>query len=394
MLTLESGSASGVAVDPGYTALRTVKLGAVRAAFSPGVYERSLPRTFAALAVDVALYGAAIGGIFLFDALLVQLAFAVVAGCAVAFLFVWAHDAAHGALFTSDRIAGVLGTIAMLPSLNLYRLWTYGHNKVHHGFTSFSPIDWIWRPMTPDEYRTATRRTRAVYRVERSLPGCALHYVLRVWWSKMIWFRAPADIRRRYHFTRSRLASAAFLATAAVLGWRYAGGVGGVVLTVIVPWVVFNYFIALFIYLHHTHPTLPFFDDRARWSATIGQVACSTIVRTSRPVEWLTHGILLHTPHHVDTRIPFYRLPAAQRDLTARYGEHVVQYRFRWREVARIFRTCQLFDFERGVWHRFGDVRAIPAPIAAPIPVPSSNPIAGDGASRVPIAEGGARLGA
>jgi hypothetical protein len=31
----------------------------------------------------------------------------------------------------------------MLPSLNMYRLGSYGHNRVHNGFTSYTPVVWI-----------------------------------------------------------------------------------------------------------------------------------------------------------------------------------------------------------------------------------------------------------
>ncbi len=66
-------------------------------------------------------------------------------------VFVWAHHAAGGALFDLTRRAEVLGTAAMLPSMQMYGLWSYGHNRVHHGFTSLSTVDWIWRSWTPGE---------------------------------------------------------------------------------------------------------------------------------------------------------------------------------------------------------------------------------------------------
>ena len=84
-----------------------------------------------------------------------------------------------------------------------------------------------------------------------------------------------------------------------------------------------------------------------------GQLRCSTTIRAGRLAEHLTHGILVHTPHHVDTRIPFYRLPEAAAALLAEHGDQVVTYRFRWRTVRRIFATCQLFDFETGTWTTF-----------------------------------------
>ena len=350
----------GQPTDPTVEEIREVRLGRVREAFSPIVYERSLTRALAGLVVDVALFAGAIAGVVISSASWAKLGFGLLAGIAVAFLFVWAHDAAHGALFQSEVVAEVLGTIAMAPSLSMYRLWVYGHNKVHHGFTSLSIVDWIWRPMTPDQYRVASRRARAVYRVERSIPGCALHFIARVWWPGMVAYRGEPAIRRRYHFARSKACTLAYVVVASLLAWTYAGGWIGVVSVVVLPWLVFTYFISLFVYLHHTHPRLPFFDDRHRWNASIGQVACSTLVRTSAPFEWLTHGIMLHTPHHVDARIPFYRLPHARRDLLAAgYGAHIVEYRFRWSTVRSIFRTCQLFDFDQAVWYRFRDLPQI-----------------------------------
>ncbi len=334
--------------------LRGVTLRQVRDAISPGCYERSAGRVFGALAFDAVVYLAAMAGVFLLPAPW-AVAFGVLAGCGVAMLFVWGHDAAHGALFASKGWSEVLGTLAMLPSLHMYRLWAFGHNKVHHGFTSLSTIDWIWRPMTPGEYRAAPRWRRCVYRLERHPATCALHYLLRVWWPGMVTFRPDPRARRTRGFQTSRLGVAVFAAGFSVVAFRYAGGWVGVLAAVVVPFVVFSYFIALFVYLHHTHPDVAFFADRREWSATVGQVGCSTVVRCSRPAEWLTHNILVHTPHHVDTRIPFYNLRRAYDDLRPAYGHIIVEYRFRWATVRSIFAACQLFDFDTKTWSRFSD---------------------------------------
>ncbi len=345
-----------------FTRLRTEKLGNVRATFSPVVYARSNLRAYGILAFDAAFFIAAIAGVALSTAPALKLFFGVLAGVAVSALFVWAHDAAHGALFGFTRQAELVGTIAMLPSLNMYRMWMYGHNKAHHGFTSFAPIDWIWRPKTPAEYHNGSRWSRLVYRIERSLPGCALHYILRVWWPGMVAFRPDREIRRKHHFAYSQMWVATYLAVATTLAWMFAGGLLGVVAAVIVPWVVFNYHIALFVFLHHTHPDLPMFDKRAEWSAPIGQVACSTMIRMSPPMEFLMHGILIHTPHHVDTRIPFYRLRQAYADLQPTFGEDILEYRFRWSTVRSIFGSCQLYDFDTHTWYRFDNAPTLPLP--------------------------------
>jgi omega-6 fatty acid desaturase (delta-12 desaturase) len=324
------------AIDPGsgrsvpdvITELQGVTLRRVRDVFSSVRYQRSTSRAVIPLLFDLSLYLIAIAGVFLAPPPL-ALAFGVLAGFAVAFLFVWGHDACHGALFTSRRVSEVLGTMAMLPSLQMYRLWAFGHNKVHHGFTSLSTVDWIWRPMTPTEYRAASRSDRIVYRLERHPGTCALHYLLRVWWPGMVTFRPDPRARRTRGFRTSQLAMLMFATVFGVVAYRYGGGWIGVLAAVVVPFVVFTYLIALFVYLHHTHPDVPFFADRRDWSATVGQLGCSTVVRCSRPVEWLTHNIFVHTPHHVDTRIPFYRLPGAYADLQPMYCHVIVEYPFR-----------------------------------------------------------------
>ncbi|HET7487188.1 MAG TPA: fatty acid desaturase [Acidimicrobiales bacterium] len=343
-----------VRVVPLPIALPRPRIGEVRAGFSDGCYRRRPSLAVAWLLVDLALYALPLAGALLARSPVARLAWGGLAGVGVAVLFVWAHDAAHGALFRSGRWAEVLGTAAMLPSLQLYRPWVYGHNRVHHGFTALSPIDWIWRPLTPDEYRSRSRWGRAAYRAERHWAGCGLHYLVQVWWKGMVRFRP--DDRRRRSFRAAKAGTVAFAVALSAVAWRATGSWTGVAAAVVVPFLVFTWIIALVVYLHHTHPDVPFFADRDEWSPALGSVRCSTVIRSNPVVETLSHNIFIHAPHHVDSRIPFYRLPLAWEDLRRRYGADVVQYRLRAREVRRIFRTCQLYEFDTHTWRRFAEV--------------------------------------
>lgn len=336
------------ATHPDVSALRSLNLREVRARIDSGCERRAAWPTFGALALDLAIYITCIAVALLADPVWLKIIAGLGAGCGTAFLFIWAHDAAHGALFNNRRIAETLGTIAMLPSLNIYRLWSFGHNRIHHGFTSLAGFDWIWRPWTPAEYATKPAWERALYRAERTLPGCALHYLRHVWWAGMLRFNPGRSPRERRRIRHGKLVLAFALALG---GLAYlVGGVASVICAVLLPFIVFNYFIALFTYLHHTHPDIPFFLEREQWSPALAQLYCSTVVRFSRPMELLTHNIMIHVPHHVNPHIPFYRLPRAYADLNWHYGDYIHEYRFSWRVVLRIFRQCKLFDYERGHW--------------------------------------------
>jgi omega-6 fatty acid desaturase (delta-12 desaturase) len=338
-----------------YRALRDIRLTTVRRALSSACFQRSPWQTFGWLAFDLALYLCAMAGVFAAHAWWAKLAFGLGAGCAVACLFVWGHDAAHGALFGTEWTAEILGTFAMLPSLNMYRLWCHGHNRVHHGFTSYTPVDWIWRPLTPAEYRALGWLGRLLYRIERTPYGCGLHYLRQVWWPGMVMFRPAERSRERLGFTVHKLITLVFALALGAAAWRWGGGALGVVAGLVLPFIVFNYFIALIVYLHHTHPDVPFFDHRPEWSNTIGQVYCSIVVRCSRISELLLHNIMIHIPHHVEPRIPFYRLKRGYADLQRAYGAYLHEYRFRWSTVRAIFRRCKLYDYENRVWYSFSE---------------------------------------
>jgi len=59
---------------------------------------------------------------------------------------------------------------------------------------------------------------------------------------------------------------------------------------------------------------------------------------------------MVHSPHHVDMRIPCYRLADAARSIAAEFPEHVDQRALRLSDYVRSVRACKLYDFERGQW--------------------------------------------
>lgn len=331
-----------------------VRLGDLRAAIPDRCRRRSAGRALAGMARDLALYAVTIAGALLAPHPALQLACGVAAGLVVAAMFVWAHDAAHGALFAGERTSEVLGTAMMLPSLQMYRLWQFGHNRVHHGFTGLTSIDWIWRPWSPAEYRAASPAARLGYRVERSLLGCGWHYLRRVWWDGMVRFRPTTD-RQRRAARLGRACAAAWVVVATAAAWA-VGGAWAVVAAVVVPWLVFTWVIAAVVYLHHTHPTRRFTSDRARWDPVTGQVTGSIVIRTPAPVDRFFHHILVHTPHHLDSRIPYYHLPAAWRTLRPAVADlDVLEYDLTLATARRTFAACKLYDEQTGTWSRFGD---------------------------------------
>jgi omega-6 fatty acid desaturase (delta-12 desaturase) len=330
-------------------------LTAVRAVIPPGCYERSTARGLAAVGQAAALHVAAIVGLLLTDTWWILLPLWALAGLGVAGLFVLGHDASHGALVTSPRQNRFLARLCMLPSGHVEAAWALGHNRIHHGYTAREGFDFVWEPLTPTEYRNLDRRGRARHRFEWSCVGAGAYYLRAVWWQKMVRFAATgsraAAVQRDKRI--ASVASALVVVAAASWGWYVGGAAHAVwipIKIVVIPFLVFAHIIGWTVYVHHIAPDIRW-AARREWSQFKAQMTSTTILRMPAPVNWLWfHNIFVHVPHHVDVRIPFYRLPVAGRALASAFPELVRVRRLSLRSYLRATRTCKLFDFQQGEW--------------------------------------------
>jgi len=114
----------------------------------------------------------------------------------VSALFILGHDAAHQSLFRSKRLCAVVGRIAMLPSLHVHDAWVLGHNRLHHGHTVREGMDFVWHPVSPEQYAALPAWKRLRHRIEWSPLGAGLYYLRDVWWNKMMRFTPPEKLAR------------------------------------------------------------------------------------------------------------------------------------------------------------------------------------------------------
>lgn len=332
---------------------RDGSLAPVRAAVPEHCYERSTRRGLTSVAVDLALYAAVITALVLVDAWWLAVPLVVVAGLIVSSLFVLGHDAAHDALTDDSRLNARLGRLLFLPSLHVYEAWVLGHNRVHHGFTARQGMDFVWHPITPEEYAGWGRARRLRHRLEWSFLGAGAYYLREVWWNKMITFRPPeryaAAIRRDWWL----VAGVAGGATVAAIGggWAVDGSLlAGVVLwlkVVVGPFLVFTQVIGWTVYVHHVGPDIPWWT-RSEWTRLRAQTESTTVLRMPALLDRVFHHIFVHVPHHVDTRIPWYHLPEAAAAIEA--VTPVVDQRFRVRDYLAATRACKLYDFDGQRW--------------------------------------------
>jgi omega-6 fatty acid desaturase (delta-12 desaturase) len=255
---------------------------------------------------------------------LLTLLFSAVISVAVIRLFIIFHDCGHGSFSRSrlvnDGVGSILGVIVFTP----FRYWNYAH-AIHHA--SSSDLDRrgvgdVWT-MTVEEYREATRIQRFYYRAYHSpwvmfTVGPIIKFVV----IERIVTRpktTPTRIKRSVHFTNVGIV----VGVAAMVWWLGLG----TYLAVQVPTLVIggSGAIWLFYVQHRFEGTL--WVHRADWNYVDAGLQGSSYLKLNPVLQYVSGNIGFHHIHHLDARIPNYRLPTCHRDQPAVAPVHTLTLR-------------------------------------------------------------------
>lgn len=334
------------------------------------VTSASLPLGLSLFALHLALYGATLVGAVAALPWGLNLLAAGANGLAIGLLFVIGHDASHGAFLPGKWSNQILARLAFLPSAHSASLWHLHHNRVHHVYTNLKGRDNSWVPKSKAEYDALSPVGRALERAHRGPLGPLTYYILGLWLKLLV---LPLTKETRSEWLRHAADSALVLAGLALT----IGGIAllgqslaperPVWLTLaqgwLLPFLVWNYFMGLSTYLHHTHPKVPWFDNEKEWSFYNANVRGTTHVDFKVNLLPLWQRLMEHTAHHMLPAIPVYRLHGAQEKLLERFDKDVVRFTITGGRFRKINRACKLYDFERKCWTDF-DGRPTTEPVA------------------------------
>jgi acyl-lipid omega-6 desaturase (Delta-12 desaturase) len=234
------------------------------------------------------------------------LALAVPAAFFLTRLFIIQHDCGHGAFFRSTRAADITGSIIGVLTLTPYHYWKKTHaihhatsgNLEHRGFGDIQTL-------TVDEYLALSWFRRVRYRVYRNPlvlfgVGALAHFI--------IVHRIPTIIPREWRRERRSILWTDLGLAALIVG---AGLVFGfrALLLVHVPLLMLSCAMGVWLFYvqHQFEPT--YWEHDERWTYDSAALKGSSYYRLPKVLHWLTGNIGFHHIHHLNARIPNYRLP-------------------------------------------------------------------------------------
>jgi acyl-lipid omega-6 desaturase (Delta-12 desaturase) len=217
-------------------------------------------------------------------------------------IFIIQHDCGHGAFYRSKQANTIIGYACSLMTLAPYASWRRQHAG-HHGVWNDLDrrdrgVDIYSTCLTVAEYAALSPRARLWHRISRH--PLITHLLL----PPVVFFllyRLPFDMPKSWTHERRALAltNLALLGLYGGLGWLLGFDVPIMALAAIIGVWLFG--------VQHRFEGV-YWARHAEWNATDAALRGSSYLRLPRVLQWFTGNIGFHHLHHLNPRIPNYRL--------------------------------------------------------------------------------------
>lgn len=255
------------------------------------------------------------------------LGLSVLAAGFVVRIFIIQHDCGHGSFFRSRRANDCLGMVCSLITCAPYAHWRRQHANHHAHWNNLDHRntggDIYSSCLTVREYGGLTRLGRLGYRT-LSHPAMALLLLPPLIF--LLLYRVPFDTPASWRYERMSvyLTDAALLLEVLVLG--YALGFANV-LAVQLPIMVVASTVGVYLFsLQHRFEGAQW-KRQGEWDAASASLHGSSYLKLPAVLQWFSGNIGFHHVHHLNPRVPNYRLQACHEALPGLRAARTISWR-------------------------------------------------------------------
>ena len=236
--------------------------------------------------------------------LIVCIIASILAGLVMVRTFIVYHDFMHGAILKNSKVAtAVMYTFGMLI-LSAPAIWKHSHDDHHKkNCGDFGAELGTFPIMTTEMYRNAPWYKRLGYRFVRSPIIIALGYITSFLWSKSLchFFENP---RKNWSAGLSVLIHFTLLIGIGMYSVRM------MLLGMVLPMAIGASMGTYLFYAQHNFPGMKRKEGK-EWDYVYAALRSSSYMKMNPIMHWFTGNIGYHHVHHLNAKIPFYRLPEA-----------------------------------------------------------------------------------
>lgn len=218
-------------------------------------------------------------------------------------MFIFYHDHVHGALFENSKAGALVMDVIGFQLLSVRSVWQETHDYHHRnnaklvgsGIGSFPVVSTrMWRRM--DEAQR--RKYRALRHPAVVFTGYVTVFLIGM-------AMAPFQRNPKKHWA-GPLALVLHLGGVALLWWLFDGVTA--ISMLMLPTAIATGLGSYLFYAQHNFPDVQFYN-RNEWTFHDAALKSSSMFDMPGWLHWLTGNIGYHHIHHLNHRIPFYRLP-------------------------------------------------------------------------------------
>jgi omega-6 fatty acid desaturase (delta-12 desaturase) len=266
--------------------------------------KEDISRSWQLLAVALTLMLLAWAVAWLPSPLWIRVPASLLTGLLIVRVFIIYHDQQHGAIFKrsqwANAILNLFGWVVLSPS----SVWAESHNTHHKtNCKDFGEHPGSFPVYTCQQYHDAGWRERLMYRVSRNPLIIAGGYI-SIFLINMTLI--PFLLRPRQHWDAGAalLLHGLLIAAAISMGWPT------LLLGLLVPLTIACGLGSYLFYAQHNFPGCKL-READNWDYVDAALQSSSFFRMSSWMHWFTGNIGYHHVHHLNSKIPFYRLPEA-----------------------------------------------------------------------------------
>ena len=268
----------------------------------------------------------------------VRLAASLICGLLYVRLFVIYHDYRHRAILLNSSPAKFLMKLIGVYVLAPETIWMRSHEH-HHNNNSKLTMSGIgsYPTITKSRYLTLTKSQRRLYLINRHpLTVIFGYFTLFIYWLNMKSF-----IQSPKKHIDSFLTLLFHMSVSAVIWYFY--GFTVFLLTWFLPFFIMSGLGSYLFYCQHNFPGAKFKENHD-WSYANAALSSTSYMVMDPVMQWFTANIGYHHVHHINSRIPFYRLKEAMRNMPELKDVQTTSWNIV--EVWRCFRL-KLWDEEK-----------------------------------------------
>ncbi len=236
-----------------------------------------------------------------------RLAFSLLTAMLMVRAFITYHDYMHRAILVRSRLAWLLFHVYSALALTPPRSWKKSHN-FHHGHVGQISKAGIgaFPIMTTRMWQDASRADRIRYRVVRH-PLTVLTGYFTIFFLNVSLLPLLTNPVRHWDSLLALLGHAILIATLWI-----SGGFDTAFFVVLLPMTLASALGSYLFFAQHSFKRMHIVSPDA-WTYYRAAMESSSYMRLNRIMQWFTGNIGYHHIHHLNVRIPFYRLPEAMR---------------------------------------------------------------------------------